>query len=345
MLDSTSLEVISQFKQALHKSTNPIENEDLPSYNRGLKLNTATQISPNFNKLTSKVVEYGNKEYVVLTNEVIENETRRRKRKWNDEEVGSEEESESESESEEEALIDQNKIIELLSPLNHPSEIISHPAISKTYRSETLSKLSMESISLIEIEQNNLNWLNKLLHVLNGEDWFYLLEENLGLQEYDDLDDKKDGKKDGKKDDKEKNEIKNGITKDRNEEKEEKEENDDKEEGKQAETSDNSKVDKIDKKIKAPAKPESETVSTDPFFALPSALERYENYQNNLLMNKDSKLNGMKEDLINYLQVSIQRQHEYIKNLTNLRNGLIRADRLKNDLYKWGKEMYDKKSN
>ena len=40
-------------------------------------------------------------------------------------------------------------------------------------------------IDLIEIEQTNLNWLNKLLQVLNGEDWFYLLEENLGLKDYD----------------------------------------------------------------------------------------------------------------------------------------------------------------
>ena len=45
--------------------------------------------------------------------------------------------------------------------------------------------MSYELIETIELEQNNSNWLNKLLQVLNGEDWFFLLEENLGLLKYD----------------------------------------------------------------------------------------------------------------------------------------------------------------
>ena len=57
---------------------------------------------------------------------------------------------------------------------------------------------------------------------------------------------------------------------------------------------------------------------------MPTALKRYETYQQNL-----ESSDPLKEELINYLQVSIQRQHEYIKNLILLRNGLVRADRLK----------------
>lgn len=317
MLDSFSLEVISRFKEALlaqkldtdrNSKTLNEENESLPVYNRGLKL--LKTIQPSFNTLRSKVTEYGGKKYSVLSNESIEIDNLHNKRKWNeiygdnkqdqnDDDEDDEEDDELEyDEDKEEHPLKKSLIIELLSPLNHPSEIISHPAISKTYKLQTLSKLASELIDLIEIEQTNLNWLNKLLQVLNGEDWFYLLEENLGLKDYD-----------------------HGLDEDKKKKIEEKENN----------NKDNTVVeDEFE---------DEEENKADPFFALPTALKRYETYQQNL-----ESSDPLKEELINYLQVSIQRQHEYIKNLILLRNGLVRADRLKSDLYKWGKEMYEKKS-
>lgn len=250
------------------------------------------------------------KKYSVLSNESIEIDNLHNKRKWNeiygdnkqdqnDDDEDDEEDDELDyDEDKEEHPLKKSRIIELLSPLNHPSEIISHPAISKTYKLQTLSKLASELIDLIEIEQTNLNWLNKLLQVLNGEDWFYLLEENLGLKDYD-----------------------HGLDEDKKKKIEEKENN----------NKDNTVVeDEFE---------DEEENKADPFFALPTALKRYETYQQNL-----ESSDPLKEELINYLQVSIQRQHEYIKNLILLRNGLVRADRLKSDLYKWGKEMYEKKS-
>lgn len=317
MLDSFSLEVISRFKKALlaqkldtdrNSKTLNEQNESLPVYNRGLKL--LKTIQPSFNTLRSKVTEYGGKKYSVLSNESIEIDNLHNKRKWNeiygdnkqdqnDDDEDDEEDDELDyDEDKEEHPLKKSRIIELLSPLNHPSEIISHPAISKTYKLQTLSKLASELIDLIEIEQTNLNWLNKLLQVLNGEDWFYLLEENLGLKDYD-----------------------HGLDEDKKKKIEEKENN----------NKDNTVVeDEFE---------DEEENKADPFFALPTALKRYETYQQNL-----ESSDPLKEELINYLQVSIQRQHEYIKNLILLRNGLVRADRLKSDLYKWGKEMYEKKS-
>ena len=317
MLDSFSLEVISRFKEALlaqkldtdrNSKTLNEQNESLPVYNRGLKL--LKTIQPSFNTLRSKVTEYGGKKYSVLSNESIEIDNLHNKRKWNeiygdnkqdqndDDEDDEEDDDLDYDEDKEEHPLKKSRIIELLSPLNHPSEIISHPAISKTYKLQTLSKLASELIDLIEIEQTNLNWLNKLLQVLNGEDWFYLLEENLGLKDYD-----------------------HGLDEDKKKKIEEKENN----------NKDNTVVeDEFE---------DEEENKADPFFALPTALKRYETYQQNL-----ESSDPLKEELINYLQVSIQRQHEYIKNLILLRNGLVRADRLKSDLYKWGKEMYEKKS-
>ncbi|ODV66276.1 hypothetical protein HYPBUDRAFT_167274 [Hyphopichia burtonii NRRL Y-1933] len=282
-LDSYSIEVISKFKQALADKESILDG------------------------LHPKVVEYDGETHLVLTNEVIEKSTRENKRKWSDyynsnkrkkidQEESEEEISESESEIDENPLKDL-KLAEILTPLSHPLEIISHPAILKIFKSNTYNKLSKELIDLIEIEQNNLNWLNKLLQVLNGEDWFYLLEDQLGLNQYD-----------------------HGLT--------------------------DEKIDEIDpnKRITRNDDSSTDSNSQDPFFALPKTLKTYESHQNQSIDDENDDLSNIKEDLINYLQVGIQRQHEYIKTLSQIRNGLVKVDRYRQDLFKWGKEMHDKKS-
>lgn len=171
------------------KTTTSEANDTLPTYNRGLKLHFQ---HPSLDSLNTKSVEYNGDQYTVLTNHSIERGNVRNKRKWsqfyNDHNGngGDEDDAEWPDEDEDEVHpLKQSRIIELLSPINHPLELVTHPAISKTYQLQTLNKLAMELIELIEFEQNNLNWLNKLLQVLNGEDWFYLLEENIGLRDYD----------------------------------------------------------------------------------------------------------------------------------------------------------------
>ncbi|KAG5418912.1 RXT2 [Candida metapsilosis] len=314
-MDSKSLEIISQFKDALAtrnklntdnsstKTTTTTSelNDTLPTYNRGLKLNLQ---HPSLDSLNAKSVEYNGGKYTVLTNHSIERGNIKNKRKWSqfyaDDNQEDADDAEWSDEGEEEVHpLKQSRIIELLSPINHPSELVTHPAISKTYQSKTLNKLAMELIELIEFEQNNLNWLNKLLQVLNGEDWFYLLEENIGLRDYDHGLDEEKKKLIAKKKEK-------------------------------------SVTNKSSDRFKS-----EEEEQADPFFALPTAVKRFEAFQEQLEAKDDT---GVKEELINYLQVSIQRQHEYIENLTSLRNGLVRADRLKNDLYNWGQEMHDKRS-
>ncbi|CAK9441124.1 uncharacterized protein LODBEIA_P49930 [Lodderomyces beijingensis] len=339
MIDTKSLEIISKFKEALSskqprkenessiaKDTNFEGSQTLPQYNRGLKLLSQ---QPSLDSLNSILVEYDGEVYTVLTNESLEKSNRRSKRKWRDfyssagqcdgpkakakakadpnreegeDEEDEEEEDEEEDDEEEDRIhpLKQARIVELLSPINHPSELITHPAISKTYKSQTLSKLAMELIEQIETEQNNLNWFNKLLQISNGEDWFYLLEEHMGLREYDHgLEEKKTVEKSADASDKE----------------------------------------VVLKEIDEYADEDED--KADPFFALPRAVKRYEAFQESLEAKND---NSVKEELVNYLQVSIQRQHEYIENLIQLRNGLVRADRLKSDLRKWAKEMHDRKS-
>lgn len=286
MLDANSLEIITRFNQAVLSKKIPVELTNIAKRNRGSKLTEESSLEG----LTTKVVEYDGVNHLVLTNDNIERSNQRNKRNFYEED-DEKDENDDDEDSEDEHPFKKIKIADVLAPLNHPSELISHPAISKTYKLPIFNKLASELIELIEIEQNNLNHLNNLLQVLNGEDWYYLLEENLGLPKYDH----------GLNINEDENEIKI-----------------------------NDKTDETDK-------------DQDPFFALPQALKDYESFNNRENLEDDA-LDNLKEELINYLQASIQRQFEYIKNLSQLRNGIVRADRLKRDLYKWGKEMHDKKS-
>lgn len=351
MLDAHSLDIISRFKQAVTSlaqkaSAKPPSSSSyqLSNGNRGSKLTDAS----SSNVLKSKIVEYEGETHLVLSNESIARNTYRNKRKWSDyynsqqvinnrnykkingsisndninDEVDSSEDLSNSDSSDDEG--DENpfkklKLSEILLPLAHPSEILSHPAILKTFKLNTLNKLAKELIDLIEIEQTNLNWLNKLLQILNGEDWFYLLEDQLGLEKYDhglvqddephnDTVEKVDEQDVKSEVDENKRITRNSIT------------NDD-----------------------VPSNPETQV--SDPFFSLPKTLQKYEEFQSKSNLDENDELSLVQEDLVNYLQVGIQRQHEYIKTLTQIRNGIVKVDRYRQDLFKWGKEMHDKKSN
>lgn len=296
------MEIISQFKQAVLSKNLPEEGSSISLGNRGSKLDSESIVG----NLSTKVVEYDGTNHVVLTNKSIERSNYRNKRSFydsfddaaNDDDDDDNEFDDFDDDSDndlEDHPFKKLKICDILAPLTHPSEIITHTAISRTFKLTIFSKLSSELINLIEVEQNSLNHLNKLFHVLNGEDWFYLLEQNLGLPKY-------DHGLDIKLEDSQQQNSKSTLT-----------------------------------EVK------QEDPGADPFFGLPEALKIYDTFQNQ--QETDDDLAILKEELTTYLQASIQRQHEYIKNLTNIRNGIVRADRLKRDLYKWGKEMHDKKSN
>ncbi|CUM47991.1 uncharacterized protein AC631_04158 [Debaryomyces fabryi] len=348
MLDSHSLDVISRFKQSVLSKALPGPAPEIGATSRGNKI---TPARTSDNSLIPKIVEYEGSTHLVLTNDAIMKSTYRNKRRWHemygerDEESDSEEyEEEDDEDSDDEHPFKKLKLTEILSPLTHPSEIISHPAILKTYKLTIFNKMSYELIESIELEQNNLNWLNKLLLVLNGEDWFFLLEENLGLLKYDH----------GLNDDSNNNTAENDDT---HEAKQEERKSGNRLLKHLTETNghqDNKETDEKQESVEDPPKritrtstSQNEKESTevnDPFFALPKTLAKYEAHQNQVVDENSDELLIIQEDLINYLQVSVQRQQEYIKNLIQIRNGLVRAERLKQDLHKWGKEMYDKKS-
>lgn len=238
MLDRSSLDVISRFKLAvLTRAQEGPRPVSLPRSNRGQKL----EAEKAGTALVPKVVDYDGRNHLVHSNAAIERGTARAKRRWAGDPA-----NDSDSESSDSESIKRMRLTEVLAPLSHPLEVLSHPAISKTFKLPCLATLAADLIQLIESEQNTLNHLNKLLAILDGEDAFYLLEENMGLK--------------------------------------------------------------------------------DDFFAVPEALKRHENTEPDA-------------DVVSYLQVSVQRQHEYIKNLTTIRNAVVKTDRYRANLLRWGKEM------
>lgn len=381
MLDSTSIDIISRFKEAvLSRSLQVPEHLNSPR----LKSNRGNKLDVEKEGLRSRVVEYDGKDHLVFVDSDLQRLTLRNKRKWKDfydpdrnsdlrrsaletiaQILDSDDDEDEDDESDDnelatdpksngntagatnsgDVLKDNNenplatiKLSDILAPIEHPSEIISHPAISRTFKLTVFHRLGMDLIELIEVEQDTLNWLNKLLQVLNGEDWYYLLEENLGLKSYDHgLDD--DRKKriydeDGKGGNSTINISESTVSSSN---------------GKNDDSTSNIQVTTLKSELVVTSTTDGVDV-TDPFFALPDTLQKFEAHQADIipdtgdLRENNEKLYLLQEDLINYLQVSIQRQHEYVKNLIELRKGLVRADRLRHDLYKWGKEMHDKKS-
>ncbi|WPK24269.1 hypothetical protein PUMCH_001536 [Australozyma saopauloensis] len=413
MLDGRSLDVIAKFKLALlTRAEKPAARTELPESNRGQKLHNTNSGST---ALTSKIVDYGGNTHLVLTNDVIERTNFRNKRRWldyynakNGNDVSLEDDMDSSdernvSDEQDDADADENplkklRLSEILAPLAHPSEVATHPAISKTYKLPCLATLALDLIHSIEIEQKTLNQFNKLLQVLDGEDWFYQVEDNMDLPVYDHgLDESLNCNVSGIFDEKDvrlngqqapgvngqsqsqgqsshqsqaalqnQNQNQNhatgqGLGEDLNQNP-----NSDAQVPTDAAvttTVQNGQASAQNGTVATQAKTEDDSLTykritrgaiaeekiriTDPFFALPKSLAIFERQQQKQLEEDDEKdddpLEVLKQDLRNYLQVSIQRQHECIKNLTTIRNGIVKADKYKRDLYKWGKELSEKK--
>lgn len=338
MLDSTSLDTINRFKSALARAA---EADLAGSSNRGRKLHMPTAL---LDTLTTKVVDYHGKEFLALTNDSIERDNARNKRKWSDIYGNDASDSDYDDDSDDDRhILKTIRLADILSPLNHPLEIVTHPAISKTYKLQVFNHMALDLIDMIEVEQNNLNWLNKLLQVLNGEDWYYLLDDNLGLASYDHDLVERGMEGEEKAEDKEESKIRE--SKDTEGRVEGSEGGEGRSEGRSQniEKSEGAKSDEKNQEISnSHHYGNSNVPDVDPFFALPETLRRYE--ESHLQFELDDELAALKDDLVNYLQVSIQRQHEYVKNLMTIRGGIVRADRLRRDLYKWGREMNEKRA-
>lgn len=77
------------------------------------------------------------------------------------------------------------RLDQLMKPITKPSDVINTPSINNIYKSQFLEKLSLETIAIIEKEQENVNLLNRIMEIFLHKDPKYLLSDTIGLPEYD----------------------------------------------------------------------------------------------------------------------------------------------------------------
>lgn len=77
------------------------------------------------------------------------------------------------------------KLDQLLKPITKPSDVINIKPVNRIYNQNYLERLSEETISIIEKEQQNVNLLNKIMDIFLHNDPDHILADKLGLPIYD----------------------------------------------------------------------------------------------------------------------------------------------------------------
>lgn len=185
------------------------------------------------------------------------------------------------------------KLGDLLTPISHPTELPKHPAISRTYKSEAIRKLSKRALDIICEEQKHAVQFSKLMSVFLGDDPSYARSEKMSLPIYEHLgqDDVLNG-----------NMIEDASTA-----------------GVKGEAEDNDR--RVTRK--------QVSQEMDPFFALPQI-----NIDRDFGLSKETA-----EESRQLAQIALQRSEEFIRCMTNVRMGLLRAERRKDMVYSWCDEM------
>ncbi|AOA64854.1 Histone deacetylase complex subunit [Komagataella phaffii CBS 7435] len=235
------------------------------------------------------------------------------------------EEAENESEDSEDDTDDNPfnliNVGEILEPIQDPTDIATRPTIRRTYdpkTSKNLQNLSLQTIQLIEKEQETVVQLFKLMDFFLGDDYNNFHPDHMKLPEYDhhlsfdDLDRQLESAN-----------IRCKTTVDNS-------------------TSTTSQASSIeankeppvyaeakDKRITRSQANEGVTV-TDPFFQTP---EFVKDPNFGISDPKDA------ESTRQLLQITLQRNEEFIRCLTTIRNGMVRTERMKNSIFKWCREM------
>lgn len=70
-------------------------------------------------------------------------------------------------------------IIELLIPLSHPSELVTHPAMIRTFRSNKIRVLAEQALESIRAEHEHMTKLSRLLSVLLGDEDIFTEPEEM----------------------------------------------------------------------------------------------------------------------------------------------------------------------
>jgi hypothetical protein len=70
-------------------------------------------------------------------------------------------------------------MLELLIPLSHPSELVTHPALVRTFKSNKIHVLAEQALGSIRAEHEHMTKLSKLLSVLLGDENIFAEPEEI----------------------------------------------------------------------------------------------------------------------------------------------------------------------
>ncbi|KAK9466616.1 RXT2-like protein [Lipomyces arxii] len=227
----------------------------------------------------------------------------------------------------------------ILSPIGHPSELPTHPGISRAYTRTTLSTLARRALDLICTEQKQLTQINRLLAAFLGDDPSYIRDHNLNLPEmYDhdgermlsEIDANQNGTATG-------NGNGNGVANGKASafadgvKSEQQEYN-----GNGANGRNENENQHEDSELKEATLHPTRRVTRnqsaneeEDFFALPK-----------LEIDRDFGFPAdTAQDIRQLAQMAAQRGEEVIRSLYKIRSGLLRADRFRAKVYKWCREV------
>ena len=243
---------------------------------------------------------------------------------------------------------------ELLTPIASLGDIVKRPPVFRTFNNKILQNLSLQMVLMVEKEQNSVIRFSRMLEVLLGDYPKPLLEETLKLKDYDHnlvLPTEEQESRTGE-------EVTNKPQQVEEEEgdKQEKREQDGKNEKDSTDkdravnpTTDNSGNDNLDSTNRSNTSEGEEEIKQeednndsesegDPFFALPG-IERMDGLK--LLFNDITSPEVVEQMEITrqMVQIGLQRNQEFIRNLQKARNIMDRANRVRERILAWSKEF------
>ena len=243
---------------------------------------------------------------------------------------------------------------ELLTPISSLGDIVKRPSVFRTFNNKILRDLSLQMVLMVEKEQNSVIRFSRILEVLLGDYPKPLLEEALKLKDYDHNlilpTEEQESKNDEEVTDKPQQvEAEEGIGQERPEQesKNEKGSTDtDRAVDPTTDTSGHNNPDNTDKSHTQSegeeAKQKEDTSDSesegDPFFALPG-IERMDGLR--LLFNDITSPEVVEQMEITrqMVQIGLQRNQEFIRNLQKARNIMDRANRVRERILAWSKEF------
>ncbi|KAK9447794.1 RXT2-like protein [Limtongia smithiae] len=332
MVDQHIYDEILQFKAALGRRPDASDSEESiggAGSNRGRKLKRRArtvhegQLSvPYGDGYQPEIVQYANKRRAVIK---LKSPRRHVDSSDNEEPEEEDEEYSADDEDDPYAAIDLEAI---LTPIGHPSELPSHPGISKVYTRTTLSTLARRALDLICTEQKQVSQINRLLAAFLGDNPSYIREHNLHLPEWLDnggenfsgivefasgTSDVSMGKSNGSKE--------SAVDED----------DSDKKSVAHSEHTGNDHDSDTDSKFQVTRRVtrNQTTNELEPFFTIPK-----------LDMDRDFGFPAdTAQETRQLAQIAAQRGEEFIGSLYKIRSGLLRADRFRAKVYKWCREV------